>query len=79
MSAPVARLESVGLAYGKTRALDAITFDVPSGRIVGLIGPDGVGVTSAELFDTQGLIGTSAQTLLVQLVITASRCARKRK
>jgi ribosome-dependent ATPase len=46
MSAPVARLESVGLAYGKTRALDAVTFDVPSGRMVGLIGPDGVGKSS---------------------------------
>ena len=46
MSAPVARLESVGLAYGKTQALDAVTFDVPSSRMVGLIGPDGVGKSS---------------------------------
>ncbi|MCA0248359.1 MAG: ribosome-associated ATPase/putative transporter RbbA [Proteobacteria bacterium] len=46
MSAPVARLESVGLAYGKTRALDRVTLDVPSGRMVGLIGPDGVGKSS---------------------------------
>ncbi|WP_020698327.1 ribosome-associated ATPase/putative transporter RbbA [Reyranella massiliensis] len=46
MSAPVARLELVGLAYGKTRALDRITLDVPSGRMVGLIGPDGVGKSS---------------------------------
>ena len=30
------------------------------------IGPDGIGVTNAELFDHQGHIGTSAQTLLVQ-------------
>jgi hypothetical protein len=35
-------------------------------RARGSIGPDGVGVTTAELFDTQGFIGTSAQTLLVQ-------------
>ena len=46
MSTPVARLEAVGLTYGKTRALDAVTFDVPSGRMVGLIGPDGVGKSS---------------------------------
>ena len=32
----------------------------------GSIGPDGVGVTTAELFDRDGFIGTSAQTLLVQ-------------
>lgn len=30
------------------------------------IGPDGIGVTTAELFDRQGFIGTSAQTLLIQ-------------
>ncbi|MEB3070493.1 thioesterase family protein [[Mycobacterium] vasticus] len=30
------------------------------------IGPDGIGATTAELFDHTGFIGTSAQTLLVQ-------------
>jgi Thioesterase-like superfamily len=30
------------------------------------IGPDGIGVTSAEIFDRQGFIGNVAQTLLVQ-------------
>ncbi|WP_441243671.1 ribosome-associated ATPase/putative transporter RbbA [Tardiphaga sp. 768_D3_N2_1] len=45
-SAPVIRLEAVGLFYGKTRALDGITLDIPSGRMVGLIGPDGVGKSS---------------------------------
>lgn len=44
---------------------------MPSGsdfalRARGSIGPDGIGVTTADLFDTQGFIGTSAQTLLVQ-------------
>lgn len=29
------------------------------------IGPDGVGVTTAEIFDRTGFVGTSAQTLLV--------------
>ena len=32
----------------------------------GSIGPDGIGVTTAEIFDRRGFIGTSAQTLLVQ-------------
>jgi Thioesterase-like superfamily len=35
-------------------------------RARGSIGPDGVGVTTAEIFDRQGFIGTVAQTLLVQ-------------
>ncbi len=43
---PVARLQKVGLSYGKTRALDSITLDIPSGCTVGLIGPDGVGKSS---------------------------------
>jgi hypothetical protein len=35
-------------------------------RARGSIGPDGIGVTTADIFDRQGFIGTSAQTLLVQ-------------
>lgn len=34
-------------------------------RARGSIGGDGIGVTTAELFDRRGFIGTSAQTLLV--------------
>ncbi len=45
-SAPVARLTDVSLQYGKTRAVDAITLDLPAGCMVGLIGPDGVGKSS---------------------------------
>ncbi len=44
--APVARLMDVSLRYGKTRALDAIELEVPAGRMVGLIGPDGAGKSS---------------------------------
>src|SRR5579883_3169592 len=43
---PVARLTDVSLTYGKTRALDAISLDIPAGCMVGLIGPDGVGKSS---------------------------------
>jgi Thioesterase-like superfamily len=35
-------------------------------RSRGSIGPDGIGVTTAEIFDRHGFIGTSAQTLLIQ-------------
>lgn len=35
-------------------------------RARGSIGPDGIGVTTAEIFDRTGFIGTCAQTLLVQ-------------
>lgn len=43
---PVVRLQAVGLSFGKTRALDGVTLDIPSGCMVGLIGPDGVGKSS---------------------------------
>lgn len=44
---------------------------LPTGADFGLrarasIGSDGVGVTTAELFDHDGFFGTSAQALLVQ-------------
>ena len=42
----VARLQEVSLRYGKTLALDGISMDIPAGRMVGLIGPDGVGKSS---------------------------------
>ena len=35
-------------------------------RARGSIGPDGIGVTTAEIFDREGFIGTCAQTLLIQ-------------
>lgn len=43
---PAIRLQDVGLSYGRTRALDGVTLDIPSGGVTGLIGPDGVGKSS---------------------------------
>jgi len=45
-TAPVAQLRDVSLRYGKVRALDVVSLDVPAGCMVGLIGPDGVGKSS---------------------------------
>ncbi|MGX1309309.1 ribosome-dependent ATPase [Amorphus suaedae] len=42
----VARLSDVSQRYGKTLALDAVSLDIPAGRMVGFIGPDGVGKSS---------------------------------
>ncbi|WP_223191523.1 MULTISPECIES: ribosome-associated ATPase/putative transporter RbbA [Paracoccus] len=36
-------VRSVGHAFGKTRALEDVTLDFPAGRMIGVIGPDGVG------------------------------------
>ena len=40
---PIARLRDVRHRYGKTEALNVAELDLPAGRMVGLIGPDGVG------------------------------------
>ncbi len=42
----VVRLKQVRLHYGKLQALSGIDLDIPSGVMVGLIGPDGVGKSS---------------------------------
>ena len=42
----VVRLRQVTLAYRKTVALSDVSLDIPSGCMVGLIGPDGVGKSS---------------------------------
>jgi len=43
---PVVELRNVGLAYGRVQALSQISLTIPAGRMVGLIGPDGVGKSS---------------------------------
>ncbi|BAU89187.1 ABC transporter ATPase/permease [Methylorubrum populi] len=42
-AAAIARLEHVSHRYGGTSALDDVSLDLPAGRMVGIIGPDGVG------------------------------------
>lgn len=42
----VVRAQAVSLSYGNAQALHALNLDIPSGRMVGLIGPDGVGKSS---------------------------------
>lgn len=44
--APVVRLQDVSLRYGTNTALDRVSLDLPAGRMVGVIGPDGVGKSS---------------------------------
>ncbi|WP_439232041.1 ribosome-associated ATPase/putative transporter RbbA [Klebsiella quasipneumoniae] len=45
-SPPVARLDNVGQRFGTTVALRDISLAIPARRMVGLIGPDGVGKSS---------------------------------
>src|SRR6201987_4145016 len=39
----VARISGVSQFYGKAVALDDVSLEIPANRMIGLIGPDGVG------------------------------------
>jgi len=46
MSPPVVRVENIRKHYGRTVAVDDVSFDVRPGEIFGLIGPNGAGKTT---------------------------------
>lgn len=43
----IIKAHALGKSYRGVRALDAVSFDIEAGRIVGLIGPNGAGKTTA--------------------------------
>jgi ribosome-dependent ATPase len=43
INSPAVRLRDLRHVYGRTPALDGLSLDIPSGCMVGLVGPDGVG------------------------------------
>ena len=48
---PVVSIEDVTHRYGKVVALDDISLEIPSGLMVGIIGPDGVGKSTLLALD----------------------------
>ncbi len=44
----VARVAALTHRYGKTAAVDNVNLEIPAGRMVGFIGPDGVGKSSGS-------------------------------
>jgi ABC-2 type transport system ATP-binding protein len=47
MSDAAVRFEGVSMAFGAVRALEAVSFEIPAGLVVGIGGPDGAGKTTA--------------------------------
>jgi ribosome-dependent ATPase len=63
-AAIVARLEGVSHRYGTTVALDNVSIDIPARKMVGVIGPDGVG-KSTLLALVSGVRTIQAGTVMV--------------
>lgn len=57
------RLKNVDSYYGESRVIENLCFDVPKGKIVGLIGRNGVG-KSTTLKSIMGIVKTSSGSIL---------------
>ena len=55
MEEALIHIQDVNKSYGSTRALKAVSLDIPAGRIVGLVGPNGAGKTTLLRVLTGGI------------------------
>ena len=44
--APILKINNISKSYGRIRALDSVSFEVPKGSIFGILGPNGSGKTT---------------------------------
>jgi ABC-2 type transport system ATP-binding protein len=65
--------------YGKTKALDSISFSVGKPEIVGFLGPNGAGKTTAMKIITTFIAPTSGQVLVDGVDVTADPLAVRKK
>lgn len=57
--------------YDSGFTLDDVTFDLPSGYIMGLVGPNGAGITMHEPVKVTDAIGFAAMTVLTLVLLNA--------
>lgn len=76
---PAVSISALGKRFGDVVALDDITFDVKSGELFGLIGPDGAGKTTLfRLLTTVQLADTGSATVFGLDVVKEYRAIRSR-
>lgn len=70
---PTLALSVTGLTkhYDSGFTLDDVTFDLPSGYIMGLVGPNGAGITMHEPVKVTDAIGFAAMTVLILVLLNA--------
>ena len=79
VSAPAVSVRGLTVAYGARAVLEGISFDVPSGRIFGILGGSGSGKTSL-LRCMIGLVKPAAGDILLadESIVTAEGETRQR-
>jgi ribosome-dependent ATPase len=79
MMEPAARLTGVTQRYGRVTALDGLTLDIPAERMIGVIGPDGVGKSTllALIAGVRRIQSGSVHALGGDLGLKAEREARR--
>ena len=77
MSSPVLIVDDVTVEYGDRRALDALSFEVKPGEIVGLLGPNGAGKTTL-IRSVCGRLGVEAGRIAVDGIAVAPGTANSR-
>ncbi len=71
-SAPALQVIDVKYSYGKTRAVDGISFEVSPGEVFGLLGPNGAGKTTTITMISGLLRPESGQVLLFGHEVSAA-------
>ena len=73
------KVENLTKLYGEQKAIDGISFDIPSGQIVGFLGPNGAGKSTTMKILTGYLNATSGMASVNGLEVEANGIAVRKQ